>query len=63
MSWGGGEHWIASGALIDLFPDWPDETFPQFAIYRSRSHPAAKVRAFLDFFANVVRTKISTSPV
>ncbi|WP_210183230.1 hypothetical protein [Methylobrevis pamukkalensis] len=34
---------------MDLFPDWPDETFPLYAIHPSRRHPAAKVRAFLDF--------------
>jgi len=45
----GVEHWIASGALVDLFPDWPDEAFPLYAIHPSRRHPAAKVRAFLDF--------------
>ncbi|PTE10873.1 hypothetical protein C9427_07970 [Mesorhizobium helmanticense] len=48
-------HWIASGALIDLFPDWPDETFPLFAIHPSRRHPAAKARAFLDFCAELAR--------
>ncbi|GEO87423.1 MULTISPECIES: LysR family transcriptional regulator [Alphaproteobacteria] len=46
-------HWIASGALIDLFPDWPDETFPLYAIHPSRRHPAAKVRIFLDFCAEL----------
>ncbi|TCT07852.1 LysR family transcriptional regulator [Aquabacter spiritensis] len=50
-------HWIASGALIDLFPDWPDETFPLCAIHPSRRHPAAKVRAFLDFCVELARTE------
>ncbi|PWC78988.1 LysR family transcriptional regulator [Azospirillum sp. TSH64] len=50
-------HWIASGALIDLFPDWPDETFPLYAIQPSRRHPAAKVRAFLDFCAELTRNE------
>ncbi|WP_042698995.1 LysR family transcriptional regulator [Azospirillum sp. B506] len=52
----GSRHWIASGALIDLFPDWPDETFPLHAIQPSRRHPAAKVRAFLDFCAELARS-------
>ncbi len=45
----GVQHLIASGQLVELFPDWPGETFPLYAIYPSRRHPAAKVRAFLDF--------------
>ncbi|MFT8365045.1 MAG: LysR family transcriptional regulator [Gluconobacter cerinus] len=40
---------INDGRLVELFPDWPDTTFPLYAIYPSRSHPPAKVRAFIDF--------------
>jgi DNA-binding transcriptional LysR family regulator len=46
---------LADGRLINLFPDWPDETFPLFALYPSRHHPAAKVRAFIDFVSRTVR--------
>jgi DNA-binding transcriptional LysR family regulator len=45
----GVQHLIVSGQLVELFPDWPGETFPLYAIHPSRRHPAAKVRAFLDF--------------
>lgn len=51
----GVEQWIASGALVDLFPDWPDEIFPLYAVHPSRRHPAAKVRAFLDFCTELGR--------
>jgi DNA-binding transcriptional LysR family regulator len=37
------------GDLIDLFPDWPDERFPLYALYPSRHLPPAKLRAFIDF--------------
>ena len=40
---------LNDGQLIDLFPDWPDELFPLYALYPSRHLPAAKVRAFIDF--------------
>lgn len=40
---------LESGALVELFPDWPGEVWPLYAIYPSKRHPAAKVRAFLDF--------------
>ncbi len=48
MALGTGQ-FIRSGELIDLFPDWPDETFPLIAIYPSRQHRAAKVKVFTDF--------------
>lgn len=44
---------LAGGKLVDLFPDWPDERYPLYALYPSRHHPAAKVRAFLDFIVSV----------
>jgi len=40
---------LATGQLVELFPDWPDEHFPLYALYPSRHHPSPKVRAFLDF--------------
>lgn len=40
---------LARGQLVELFPDWPEERFPLYALYPSRHHPSAKVRAFLDF--------------
>ncbi|WP_409563084.1 LysR family transcriptional regulator [Hyphomicrobium sp. MC8b] len=46
---------IKSGKLIELFPDWADERFPLNAYYPSRHHPAAKVRAFVDFIVKAVR--------
>jgi DNA-binding transcriptional LysR family regulator len=45
---------IGRGDLVDLFPDWPGETFPLYALYPSRHLPAAKVRAFVDFVAEIV---------
>ncbi|MDQ7978915.1 LysR substrate-binding domain-containing protein [Paraburkholderia sp. SARCC-3016] len=43
------EQLLADGRLVDLFPDWPDERFPLYALYPSRHHPPAKTRAFLEF--------------
>jgi DNA-binding transcriptional LysR family regulator len=45
---------IARGKLVDLFPDWSDERFPLYALYPSRHHPPAKVRAFIDFVRDAV---------
>ncbi|WP_201313407.1 LysR family transcriptional regulator [Dyella sp. EPa41] len=44
---------VAGGQLVELFPDWPDERFPLYALYPSRHHPSAKVRAFLDFVIGI----------
>ena len=46
------EHHFKSGALIDLFPDWPDERFPLYVYYVSRNHVPAKVRKFIDFIVD-----------
>jgi DNA-binding transcriptional LysR family regulator len=43
---------LQNGQLVDLFPDWPDERFPLYALYPSRHLPPAKVRAFLDFVSS-----------
>jgi DNA-binding transcriptional LysR family regulator len=55
------ESLVANGTLIDLFPEWPGETFPLFAIRPSRRLPPAKVEAFLDFCAEICR-RVARSP-
>jgi DNA-binding transcriptional LysR family regulator len=45
----GMEQHLSSGALINLFPDWPDERFPLYVYYVSRNYVPAKVRKFIDF--------------
>ena len=46
---------LASGQLIELFPDWPDETFPLYAVRPSRRLPPLKVAAFIDFCEEICR--------
>src|SRR2546430_988393 len=48
---------LDGGKLVDLFPDWPDERFPLYALYPSRHLPAAKVRAFIDFMLAAIGPK------
>lgn len=48
---------IDRGDLIELFPDWPDERFPLYALYPSRSHPPAKLRAFIDFILEITNPR------
>ncbi|HVT07526.1 MAG TPA: LysR family transcriptional regulator [Polyangia bacterium] len=51
----GTEQLRASGALVELFPDWHDERFPLYAFHPSRHLPPAKVGAFLDFIVESTR--------
>lgn len=53
----GAEAMLADGRLIDLFPDWPDDRFPLFAIYPSRHHPPAKTSAFLEFVMSLLAAR------
>ncbi|HEV2672950.1 MAG TPA: LysR family transcriptional regulator [Aliidongia sp.] len=45
---------IDQGRLVELFPDWPGERFPLYALHPSRHLPPAKVRAFIDFILQTV---------
>lgn len=51
----GVESALREGRLVELFPDWPDEYFPLYAVYPSRHLPPAKVRAFLEFVVALSR--------
>jgi DNA-binding transcriptional LysR family regulator len=44
----GSEQLLANGKLIDIFPTWNGERFPLYALFPSRRHPPAKVRAFIE---------------
>ena len=48
---------LDSGALVNLFPDWPDERFPLYVYYPSRTYVPAKVRRFIDFVGDSLRTE------
>jgi len=49
-------HLLRSGRLVELFPGWSDERFPLYAIFPSRLHRAAKVRAFIDFVLEILKS-------
>jgi DNA-binding transcriptional LysR family regulator len=57
----GVEHLIENGDLIELFPEWPGETFPLFVIRPSRRLPPAAVEAFLDFCGEICEA-VKTMP-
>ncbi len=51
--------YLEAGRLVELFPDWPGEVFPLYAIHPFRRHPAAKVRAFLEFCGEVSKNAVT----
>ncbi|SCW41370.1 DNA-binding transcriptional regulator, LysR family [Rhizobium mongolense subsp. loessense] len=61
IGWGIGQA-LARGSLVDLFPDWHGERFPLFAFHPSRKHPPAKVRAFIDFCAEIATELERSAP-
>jgi DNA-binding transcriptional LysR family regulator len=46
---------LSGGRLVNVFPDWPDERFPLYALHPSRRHLPPKTRAFLDFIVELLR--------
>lgn len=46
---------LAAGKLVQLLPDWSDETYPLYAFHHSAQHLSAKVRAFLDYVVSITR--------
>ena len=46
---------LADGRLVQVLPDWAEETYPLYAYHHSAQLMSAKVRAFLDFVVSVTR--------
>ncbi|WP_142781883.1 LysR family transcriptional regulator [Agrobacterium sp. T29] len=45
---------LAEGKLVQILPDWSEETFPLYAYYHASNLMPAKVRAFLEFIHRLV---------
>ena len=52
----GSELLLKSGKLINLFPEWSDELFPLYLYHPSRHFVPAKLRAFIDFLCDSLKT-------
>jgi DNA-binding transcriptional LysR family regulator len=46
---------LADGRLVQILPEWAEETFPLYAYHHSAQLMSAKVRAFLDFVIALTR--------
>jgi DNA-binding transcriptional LysR family regulator len=50
---------LAAGRLVQVLPDWAEETYPLYAYHHSAQLMSAKVRVFLDFVVALTRVKSS----
>lgn len=55
----GAEQLLKSGQLVDLFPDWPEEKFPLFAVYPSRRYRTRKVQVFTELCVRLLAHRTS----
>jgi DNA-binding transcriptional LysR family regulator len=46
---------LAGGRLVQVLPEWAEETYPLYAYHHSAQLMSAKVRAFLDFVVALTR--------
>ncbi|MDP3226879.1 MAG: LysR family transcriptional regulator [Acidovorax sp.] len=51
-SWQASRH-LASGALVQLLPEWTQPLLPVYVVYPPNRHLSAKVRAFVDWAAEL----------
>ena len=49
------DDYLRDGRLVQVLPDWSDETFPLYVYHRSQHLMSAKVRAFLDFLVELTK--------
>ena len=46
---------LADGRLVQVLPEWAEETYPLYAYHHPTPLMSAKVRAFLDFVVAATR--------
>ncbi|BAF87314.1 regulatory protein [Azorhizobium caulinodans ORS 571] len=49
------ENLLGEGKLVQMLPEWSDETFPLYAYHRASNLVSAKVSAFLSFVRQITR--------
>ena len=49
---------LAGGRLVQVLPEWAEETYPLYAYHHAARVQSAKVRAFLDFVVALARDRI-----
>jgi DNA-binding transcriptional LysR family regulator len=54
---------VADGRLVQVLPEWAEETYPLYAYHHSARLQSAKVRAFLEFVVALTREPLERSAV
>ena len=54
---------LADGRLVQVLPDWAEETYPLYAYHHSARLQSAKVRAFLEFVVALTREPFPSQAV
>lgn len=54
---------LATGRLVELLPGWVPPAMPIRAVFASRQHQPARVRAFLDFLQDELRREVALHPI
>jgi DNA-binding transcriptional LysR family regulator len=52
--------YITDGRLVQVLPEWAEETWPLYAIYHSAQHMSAKIRAFIDYVVALTRDEAAS---
>lgn len=53
---------LAIGRLVELLPGWVPPTIPIQAVFASRHHQPARIRAFIDFLQDELRREVRRYP-
>ncbi|APR76015.1 Transcriptional regulator, LysR family protein [Minicystis rosea] len=51
---------FADGRLVQVLPEWAEETYPLYALHHSAQNMSAKIRAFLDYVVAVTKEATAT---
>ena len=52
------ERHLKSGALVQLLPEWTQPLLPVYVVYPPNRHLSAKVRAFVDWTAELFQREV-----
>ncbi|WBO23991.1 LysR family transcriptional regulator [Sphingomonas abietis] len=54
---------LATGRLVEVLPGWVPPSMPIQAVFASRHHQPARIRAFVDFLQEELRNEIRLHPI
>ena len=55
------EHLLASGALVEVLPDWPAPPMPVATLYLHRHQRSRRMAVFIDWFQGLLRRRLGAA--